>query len=114
VLVVASNGCDYTDGALTGRDLPFTRVLARALGDGPAQGWAPVEGAVVEQLTRGATDETAARQLGLGLRTYQRVVAKIMSRLGARSRFQAGYRMALSIEPPRPWPAGPSAARRSR
>jgi DNA-binding CsgD family transcriptional regulator len=41
-------------------------------------------------LAAGATDETAARQLGISLRTARRHMATLMSHLAATSRFQAG------------------------
>lgn len=47
---------------------------------------------ILEVLASGCKDETAARTLGLGLRTYRRRVAELMSALGAASRFQAGAR----------------------
>jgi DNA-binding NarL/FixJ family response regulator len=47
---------------------------------------------VLEQLASGCKDETAARTLGLGVRTYRRRVAELMTALGAESRFQAGAR----------------------
>jgi len=47
---------------------------------------------VLELLASGCKDETAARTLGLGVRTYRRRVAELMSALGAESRFQAGMR----------------------
>jgi DNA-binding NarL/FixJ family response regulator len=47
---------------------------------------------VLELLASGCKDETAARTLGLGVRTYRRRVAELMSALGAESRFQAGAR----------------------
>jgi DNA-binding NarL/FixJ family response regulator len=43
-------------------------------------------------LGAGLKDETAARELGLSLRTYRRRVADLMAALGADSRFQAGLR----------------------
>lgn len=43
-------------------------------------------------LSLGATDESAATQLGISVRTVRRAVADIMDRLGARSRFQAGVK----------------------
>ncbi|WP_193317778.1 MULTISPECIES: helix-turn-helix transcriptional regulator [Streptomyces] len=46
--------------------------------------------AVLRALNEGVTDEAAARELGMSVRTYRRHVAEIMARLGARSRFQAG------------------------
>jgi DNA-binding CsgD family transcriptional regulator len=45
-------------------------------------------------LSLGATDEVAAAQLGISVRTVRRMVAQIMHRLGARSRFQAGVKAA--------------------
>jgi hypothetical protein len=47
---------------------------------------------VLELLASGCKDETAARVLGLGVRTYRRRVAELMTALGAESRFQAGVR----------------------
>ncbi|MGC5257599.1 hypothetical protein ACPXCG_14695 [Gordonia sp. DT218] len=47
---------------------------------------------VLDLLSRGVKDESAARSLGLGVRTYRRRVADLMSSLGAQSRFQAGVR----------------------
>ncbi len=47
---------------------------------------------VLRALGSGATDETAARQLGMSLRTYRRRVAELLATLDAGSRFQAGVR----------------------
>lgn len=47
---------------------------------------------VLEVLASGCKDETAARTLGLGVRTYRRRVAELMTALGADTRFQAGMR----------------------
>ncbi|MCP2265394.1 DNA-binding response regulator [Promicromonospora thailandica] len=47
---------------------------------------------VLDLLGQGVKDETAARMLGLGVRTYRRRVAELMEALGAGSRFQAGAR----------------------
>lgn len=47
---------------------------------------------ILEMLTSGCKDESAARTLGMGLRTYRRRVAEVMAALGATSRFQAGVR----------------------
>ncbi len=43
-------------------------------------------------LSSGRTDEVAARELGMSVRTYRRNVAEITRELGANSRFQAGAR----------------------
>ncbi|KAA9161324.1 hypothetical protein FPZ12_014340 [Amycolatopsis acidicola] len=45
-------------------------------------------------LCAGSTDESAAARLGISVRTVRRMVADIMNRLGARSRFQAGVKAA--------------------
>jgi hypothetical protein len=47
---------------------------------------------VLDLLGQGVKDESAARELGLGVRTYRRRVAELMAALGAESRFQAGVR----------------------
>jgi hypothetical protein len=52
----------------------------------------PLAPRILELLASGCKDETAARTLGLGLRTYRRRVAELMSTLDATSRFQAGAR----------------------
>ncbi|MGW0535065.1 helix-turn-helix transcriptional regulator [Streptomyces sp. NPDC003032] len=49
---------------------------------------------VLRALGAGHTDEAAARELGMSLRTYRRRVAELMAALGATSRFQAGLRAA--------------------
>jgi DNA-binding CsgD family transcriptional regulator len=41
-------------------------------------------------LSAGSTDESAAARLGVSVRTVRRMMADLMHRLGARSRFQAG------------------------
>ncbi|XVQ08667.1 DNA-binding response regulator [Spirillospora sp. CA-255316] len=47
---------------------------------------------ILRLLGEGFKDETAARRLGLSLRTYRRRVAEILTLLDADSRFQAGLR----------------------
>ncbi|GGM36819.1 hypothetical protein GCM10012275_04950 [Longimycelium tulufanense] len=49
-----------------------------------------VEHRVLRMLDGGLTDETAARRLSMSERTFRRHVARMMVRLGASSRFQAG------------------------
>lgn len=49
---------------------------------------------ILHQLQLGATDQAAARDLAVSVRTYRRYVAEIMAMLGATSRFQAGVRAA--------------------
>lgn len=50
----------------------------------------PRERLVLELMSTGVTDESAARSLDVSVRTYRRWVADLMTRLGAQSRFQAG------------------------
>ena len=49
-------------------------------------------------LSRGLKDDAVARRLGISVRTVRRIIAAISTRLGAESRFQAGYLAATS-----PW-----------
>ncbi|GLZ79075.1 hypothetical protein Afil01_38820 [Actinorhabdospora filicis] len=49
---------------------------------------------IVGMLSAGHKDDTAARRLGMSVRTYRRHVAEILRKLGAESRFQAGARAA--------------------
>jgi DNA-binding NarL/FixJ family response regulator len=60
--------------------------------DGP---WAEVERRLLRLLADGETDESAARQLALSVRSERRIIASLMDRLGAVSRFQAGHRASL-------------------
>ncbi|MFD5767547.1 LuxR family transcriptional regulator [Streptomyces sp. NPDC127049] len=52
----------------------------------------PQERELVMLLGIGCTDDIAARRLGVSLRTVRRMSSELMSRLGARSRFEAGVR----------------------
>lgn len=75
----------------------FEHVWAAAtpFGDPPARDEgqpSPQERALLQLLADGHTDEAAARELGLSLRTVRRMASDLMTRLGARSRFQAGAR----------------------
>ncbi|MEV6766393.1 hypothetical protein AB0N16_38365 [Streptomyces sp. NPDC051105] len=47
---------------------------------------------ILRRLRDGHTDEAAAREINVSLRTYRRYVAEIMRELDANSRFQAGVR----------------------
>ncbi|GGV78780.1 LuxR family transcriptional regulator [Streptomyces griseoloalbus] len=56
---------------------------------------------ILGAMRAGVTDEVAARELTVSVRTYRRYVAEIMALLGASSRFQAGVRAAeLGLLPP--------------
>ncbi|MGW0394998.1 hypothetical protein ACWDYJ_29810 [Streptomyces sp. NPDC003042] len=50
---------------------------------------------IAGRLASGAKDEVIARRLGMSLRTCRRHIAELMDELGADSRFQAGYLLAL-------------------
>lgn len=56
----------------------------------PIHGLPEAERNLLKLLAAGLTDEAAARQLGLSLRTTRRRIAALMSHLAASSRFQAG------------------------
>jgi DNA-binding CsgD family transcriptional regulator/sugar-specific transcriptional regulator TrmB len=47
-------------------------------------------------LAQGDTDDVVARKLGVSVRTVRRIASELMVQLGARSRFQAGVRVAMS------------------
>jgi DNA-binding NarL/FixJ family response regulator len=49
--------------------------------------------AVVRFLALGDTDAVIGRKLGISQRTTGRLVSEIMTKLGTRSRFQAGVRV---------------------
>ncbi|MGG2459861.1 LuxR C-terminal-related transcriptional regulator [Streptomyces sp. RGM 3693] len=51
--------------------------------------------AIIRLLTAGMTDAAVARRLGMSVRTCRRHVAEVMATLGAESRFQAGYLLAM-------------------
>jgi DNA-binding CsgD family transcriptional regulator len=54
--------------------------------DGPTN----MERELLRLLGQGLTDEAVSKKLGIGLRTTRRMVADLMCRLDARSRFEAG------------------------
>ncbi|MEU6392984.1 helix-turn-helix transcriptional regulator [Streptomyces sp. NPDC046939] len=54
----------------------------------------PQERKLLQLLATGLTDEAVARALGIGVRTERRIVAELMERLGASSRFEAGVQAA--------------------
>ncbi|MCM3922302.1 LuxR C-terminal-related transcriptional regulator [Frankia sp. AiPs1] len=72
--------------------------IAEPLGGGPAQtdgeesadDPSDTERLLLRLLSLGVKDEAAARHLGVSVRTVRRMIADLMSRLNARSRFQAG------------------------
>ncbi|MFB7665898.1 LuxR family transcriptional regulator [Kitasatospora sp. NPDC056138] len=64
-------------------------------------------GRILGSLHTGATDEVAARELRVSVRTYRRYVAEILDALGTKSRFQAGVLAAeAGLLPVRPAAVG--------
>jgi DNA-binding CsgD family transcriptional regulator/sugar-specific transcriptional regulator TrmB len=59
-----------------------------------ATGLSDTERSLLTLLAGGATDETAAKKLGVSLRTVRRIMAELMQRLSASSRFEAGIKAA--------------------
>jgi len=59
-----------------------------------ATGLSDTERTLLTMLADGATDETAAKKLGVSLRTVRRIMADLMQRLEAGSRFEAGIKAA--------------------
>ncbi|MGW7305435.1 helix-turn-helix transcriptional regulator [Streptomyces sp. NPDC054835] len=50
----------------------------------------PLDKELLRLMGQGLTDEAVCKKLGMGLRTARRMIADLMERLGARSRFEAG------------------------
>ena len=66
---------------------------SRSIGIGPEDAIAAENvGETMAILQSGVTDEVAARQLGVSVRTVRRRVATVMELLGASSRFEAGVK----------------------
>ncbi|WP_307856693.1 LuxR C-terminal-related transcriptional regulator [Catenulispora pinistramenti] len=59
-----------------------------------ATGLSDTERSLLTLLAGGTTDETAAKKLGVSLRTVRRIMADLMQRLEASSRFEAGIKAA--------------------
>jgi DNA-binding CsgD family transcriptional regulator/transposase-like protein len=57
-------------------------------------GLSDTERTLLTMLADGVTDETAAKKLGVSLRTVRRIMADLMVRLEASSRFEAGIKAA--------------------
>lgn len=57
-------------------------------------GLSPREKELLRLMARGLNDEAIRRRLGVSLRTVRRIVAELCARLGAASRFEAGYQAA--------------------
>lgn len=57
-------------------------------------GLSPTDRHLLRLLANGLTDEAAAKRLGISARTVRRIMADLMDRLGAESRFEAGVEAA--------------------
>jgi DNA-binding NarL/FixJ family response regulator len=79
----------YEDCWLRGRTLAGASAASPGDADITAQ-----ERAVIRLLASGLTDDQIARKLGVHRRTVQRAVAKLMERLNAATRFEAGLKLA--------------------
>ena len=77
---------DYLEG--------LWRAAAPVEADPPVSSISPLERRILHQLCLGAKDESAARMLGISVRTYRRHVTALCVRLGASSRFEAGVNAA--------------------
>ena len=71
---------------------PATELGAQSRRD--PQGLTAQDREVLRQLSEGHTDAVIARKLGISVRTARRIIAELAARLGARSRFQLGVRVA--------------------
>lgn len=60
----------------------------------PGTGLSDTERELLAMLAEGMTDEAAAKRLGVSLRTVRRIMADLMDRLDAGSRFEAGIKAA--------------------
>jgi DNA-binding CsgD family transcriptional regulator len=58
-----------------------------------------LERAVIRLMTNGYGDDRIARRLGIERRTVEDVMAALMERLGAGSRFEVGYKLARALDP---------------
>ncbi|MFI9842517.1 LuxR C-terminal-related transcriptional regulator [Nonomuraea sp. NPDC051941] len=85
-------------GLLTALLALFSFVWKHAVPLGAQRQWrddkglTPQEKQVLRLLGLGQTDEAVAKRLGVSVRTVRRVVAALLERLAAQSRFQAGAR----------------------
>ncbi|MEW2516779.1 LuxR C-terminal-related transcriptional regulator [Actinacidiphila alni] len=77
------------------RAVPVVRnPVPAAAGTAGAPDFNEQERAVVRLMASGLSDDQIARKLGVHRRTVQRAVAKLMERLNASSRFEAGLKLA--------------------
>jgi DNA-binding CsgD family transcriptional regulator/sugar-specific transcriptional regulator TrmB len=87
----------HSEGAVTAMVMLFEQVWKHAAPWATAvskdrHGLSAQERELLRLLAEGCTDEIAARSLGVSLRTVRRLSAGLLTRLQARSRFEAGAR----------------------
>jgi DNA-binding NarL/FixJ family response regulator len=104
VVALPLSDADLAAGVLTVHDQTITSLINALAGQVWSETCALVaispqggglsagEAALLRLVGSGLTDEAAARRLGLSLRTVARMMSRIMDRLNASSRFQAGMR----------------------
>ncbi|ADD43166.1 helix-turn-helix domain-containing protein [Stackebrandtia nassauensis] len=96
---IASMVVVHPSGLLEALDALFEAVWAQAmplsLDGASAPGLTDDMQRLLGLLTAGVSDGTAARQLGVSPRTFQRRLQELMASLGARTRFQAGLQAGL-------------------
>ncbi|GAA1230337.1 hypothetical protein GCM10009665_20920 [Kitasatospora nipponensis] len=68
------------------------RSVTTGTGQGPAAEPSFMERKLLGLLAEGLTDAVAAKRLSVSVRTERRMVAELMTRLGASSRFDAGVK----------------------
>jgi DNA-binding CsgD family transcriptional regulator len=92
------------------RALPFEAATSGAAGPSGADGETELtsqERVVIRLMAGGLSDDQIARKMGVHRRTVQRAVAKLMQRLQASSRFEAGLKLAQDSEFARALRPGP-------
>lgn len=75
-------------------------VPAAALTDPGEVGLTPRQHDVARLLADGLRDADAAASLGVSVRTFRTEVARLLDRLGCETRFAAGVRYSLFVDPP--------------
>ncbi|MEV1174792.1 helix-turn-helix transcriptional regulator [Nonomuraea sp. NPDC049784] len=91
------------------RAVPYEQALAASMD----RGLAPQEQLIIRLLADGLNDDQIARKVGVHRRTVQRAVTKLMDRLGASNRFQAGLKLARGSRTTRVVPGPESLTSRS-
>lgn len=77
-------------------------VPAAALTDPGEVGLTPRQHDVARLLADGLRDVDAAASLGVSVRTFRTEVARLLDRMGCETRFAAGVRYSLFVDPPSP------------